>query len=164
MKKLWPVKIYTQKTQTVLINLDKIVHLHDSPEGKTFKVPIAAVQVNRIQLILDLGICSCPVGKTGGSCKHQAAVLKVFRSANSINCIPLTSREGQRLFSIVALGKDKWCKESWYEGLHDSPSTFPAESDKLSSSCSTFRVVYRCVSVSSSYSRRDFRNSGVTGS
>ena len=100
------------------VNLDKIVHL-DGPKGKTFKVHSSSSS-EMYTVDMNLGICSCPVGKTSAPCKHQAAVLKVFRSINSINYIPLTSREGRRLFSMVSLGKDKCCEKSWYEGLHDS--------------------------------------------
>ena len=56
------------------------------------------------QVNTDLGMCSCPVGKTGGPCKHQGAVLKLF-GKNLKNFLPVMSSEPRTLFYKIATGR-----------------------------------------------------------
>ena len=39
---------------------------------------------------MELELCSCPAGQTGASCKHQAAVAKIY------SCLSDKSREESR--------------------------------------------------------------------
>ena len=51
-----------------------------------------------------IGACTCPVGKTGGPCKHQGAVAIKFHIA-MLNFIPSLTPNDRMVFSYIALGK-----------------------------------------------------------
>lgn len=53
---------------------------------------------------MDIGHCSCFAGKTGGPCKHQAAVLKYFPVSSS-NFIPIDDPQGRLHLYKIATGK-----------------------------------------------------------
>lgn len=50
------------------------------------------------------GCCSCKLGKTGGPCKHQAAVVK-FYNTSTLNFVPIHSPELRMLLFKIATGK-----------------------------------------------------------
>ena len=53
---------------------------------------------------MDIGHCYCSVGKTGGPCKHQAAVVKHF-NISSTNFIPVNDPQTRLLLYKIATGK-----------------------------------------------------------
>ena len=53
-----------------------------------------------------IGCCSCHVGKTGGPCKHQAAVIKHF-DVSSTNFVPVNDRKMRLLLYKIATGSTK---------------------------------------------------------
>lgn len=53
---------------------------------------------------MDIGLCTCPRGSTGGPCKHQRAVAKKFR-ITSINIIPVHAPDLRQKLLFVATGR-----------------------------------------------------------
>ena len=71
-----------------------------------------------------IGCWTCPVGNTGGPCKHQAIDMKVFQ-ISSWNFLLVVDSEMLRLFHIVATGPNRHPKEPGLirlvEGLRHYP-------------------------------------------
>jgi hypothetical protein len=51
-----------------------------------------------------IGACTCPVGTSGGPCKHQGAVAIKFHIA-TLNFIPSTTPNDRMIYGYIALGK-----------------------------------------------------------
>ena len=51
-----------------------------------------------------IGVCTCPVGISGASCKHQEAVAIKFHIA-IFNFLPSLTPNNRMLYSYIALGK-----------------------------------------------------------
>ena len=50
-----------------------------------------------------VGVCSCHEGKTGGACKHQAAIVRWFQVPSS-NFLPSSAAE-KAVFLKIATGR-----------------------------------------------------------
>ena len=74
-------------------------------------------------------VCRLPVGNTGGPCKHQAAIIKVFQ-ISSWNFLPVVDPEMRRLFHIVATG-DTEVPGTWFDSLTSMPDAVHRESRDL---------------------------------
>ncbi|XP_022103577.1 uncharacterized protein LOC110986198 [Acanthaster planci] len=75
---------------------------------------------------ISIGTCTCPVGKTGGPCQHQHAVMKTF---NVVDCnfMPTTSPHLRELYYTIATGRD-YIKEEWFMNpCHESDSPPPVD-------------------------------------
>ena len=66
---------------------------------------------------MQLHTCTCPVGKTGAPCKHQAAVVKKFGVA-SLNFLPVHSITQRKKFHYIATGNNS-LNDRWFQPLHD---------------------------------------------
>ncbi|XP_071488208.1 uncharacterized protein [Diadema antillarum] len=66
-----------------------------------------------------VGHCTCPAGKTGSHCKHQAAVAKFFDVPSLNVCAPVTDQDTRALLYKIARGCDVPSK-SWFAGLQPS--------------------------------------------
>ena len=55
-------------------------------------------------VIVELDLCSCPVGMCGSPCKYQAFVLQELKIP-SVNFVPEYSSESRCLFAVIALGE-----------------------------------------------------------
>lgn len=52
---------------------------------------------------MSIGVCSCPVGKSGKICKHQSAIIDVFKIESAYNTLTLRSKE---ILYNIATGND----------------------------------------------------------
>ena len=52
----------------------------------------------------EIGVCTCPVGISGGSCKHQGAVAMKFH-ISMFNFIPSLTANDRMIYCYIALGK-----------------------------------------------------------
>ena len=66
---------------------------------------------------MELGACSCPQGRDGSPCVHQAAVTLHFQSP-SFNFIPTLHPSMRRDIAIVALGEQAEKDLAFYYSLH----------------------------------------------
>eukprot|EP00057_Strongylocentrotus_purpuratus_P009221 XP_011663695.1 PREDICTED: uncharacterized protein LOC752725 isoform X2 [Strongylocentrotus purpuratus] len=67
-----------------------------------------------------VGCCTCNIGRTGGPCKHQAAVV-CFHSTPSLNYVPLLTDTNARLLLYrIATGREV-AEEGWFAGLESVP-------------------------------------------
>ena len=69
--------------QVTACNPDSVQRLSE----KDFEVTSAADDSVVYRVDMSLGFCSCPVGSTGGPCKHQAGIIQKH-GAESWNFIP----------------------------------------------------------------------------
>ena len=81
----------------------------------TYEVPSEHTPGVKYIVNMAIGCCTCPVGNTGGPCKHQAVVMKVFK-ISSWNFLPVMDPEMRRLFHIVATG-DTDVPRTWFDSL-----------------------------------------------
>ena len=73
--------------------------------GRTvYTVPSAYVASATHTVDMDVGLCTCLVGRTGCGCKHQAAVAHMYKLATT-NQMPQFSPHLRRLLYCVATGK-----------------------------------------------------------
>jgi MULE transposase domain/SWIM zinc finger len=70
---------------------------------------------------MSAGCCSCPIGKTGGPCKHQSAVLLAFK-VTSWNFLPVTDTDMRQVFHVIATG-DKTAPAVWFASLSDDSAS-----------------------------------------
>ncbi|XP_071959838.1 uncharacterized protein [Antedon mediterranea] len=64
---------------------------------------------------MDIGICTCPIGRTGAPCKHQAAIMHKY-SIESSNFLPVQSVDMRKLFYTIATGGDA-IDDHWFQPL-----------------------------------------------
>ena len=83
----------------------------------TYEVPSEHTPGVKYTVNMAIGCCTCPVGNTGGPCKHQAVVMKAFQ-ISSWNFLPVVDPEIRRLFHIVATGNTD-IPRTWF----DSPTS-----------------------------------------
>ena len=103
------VKPTSLETSTMLSNC--------SNQGDNiFVVPSASTANKSYVVDMNLGICECEVGKTGGPCKHQF-ILWTNQKATSTNFIPIFSAEQRKNMAEIAIGKS--LSNEFYAGLHD---------------------------------------------
>ncbi|KAJ8043335.1 hypothetical protein HOLleu_10379 [Holothuria leucospilota] len=65
---------------------------------------------------MEIGICTCPSGRTGTPCKHQAAIMKKY-GLDSGNFLPVQSPEMRKLYYNMATGEST-VDERWFQPLH----------------------------------------------
>ncbi|XP_071484474.1 uncharacterized protein [Diadema antillarum] len=70
-----------------------------------FKVLSQSKADTEYHIDMQVGCCSCYKGRTGGPCKHQAAVVK-YHSAPSLNFVPLADVKAKELLYRIATGGD----------------------------------------------------------
>ena len=63
----------------------------------------------------DIGVCSCPVGKDGSSCKHQYVIWTTI-DCSSYNYVPYLSAEERQKFAQIAIGET--LPKEFYAGVH----------------------------------------------
>ncbi|XP_041479165.1 uncharacterized protein LOC121426833 isoform X1 [Lytechinus variegatus] len=81
------------------VNLDNIVK-----EGDTsFTVPSRSSE-RLYHVDITLGTCTCPIGITGGPCKHQSAVMNKF-NIESTNFLPTCSPNLRKMYYFIATGR-----------------------------------------------------------
>ena len=104
---------------------------------------------------MDLGLCTCFMGKNGGPCKHQSAIVQHFGLGSDF-LEPVTSTQRQQIF-FLATGSNM--EVEWFDGLHGQStrpflhnSTSPSTSAELSGdTCSpTSSEPSDCISPTSS--------------
>ncbi|XP_071947653.1 uncharacterized protein [Antedon mediterranea] len=97
------------------INCDNILKEDES----NYSVPSASTD-KLYHVDISIGTCTCPIGNTGGPCKHQNAVMKTFNIINS-NHTPTTSPFLRKLYYSIATGRDD-IDRHWLMGLeYDEP-------------------------------------------
>jgi len=84
-------------------------------EADLFEVPSETSPDVTYLVDMSVGCCGCPVGTTGGPCKHQAAVLTAFKRS-SWNFLPSTDTAMRQLFYTVATG-DMSAPMQWFAPL-----------------------------------------------
>ncbi|XP_033117849.1 uncharacterized protein LOC117117603 [Anneissia japonica] len=99
------------------VDFEKIVQETDS----NYLVP--SVSSGRIHHVdMELAICTCPIGNTGGQCKHQQAVIKKFNITYS-NFIPTSLSNMRRLYDTVPKGKDDVQNDRFCSLVHEDEAT-----------------------------------------
>ena len=74
---------------------------------------------------MSLGFCSCPVGSTGGPCKHQAGIIQKH-GAESWNFIPENDPKMRHLLFKIATG-DTMNNDAWFQSLQQQTPSPDAE-------------------------------------
>ena len=97
------------------IPVDKIHKRDDSPFQ--FIVGSKSDPSVTYDVDMELGACSCPQGRDGSPCVHQAAVTLHFQSP-SFNFIPTLHPSMRRDIAIVALGEQAEKDLAFYSSLH----------------------------------------------
>lgn len=93
------------------VNLGTIKHIAEN----VYEVPSGSHSDVVYTVDTFLGHCTCPQGCTGGPCKHQAAVVKMFR-VQSWNVLPVADPAMRQLLYQVAMG-DVPIPEGWFVSL-----------------------------------------------
>ena len=84
-------------------------------DGDLYEVP-SEKSAGVVYLVdMSVGCCGCPVGNTGGPCKHQSAVVLAFKLP-SWNFLPVADDEMRKLLYIVATG-DATVPAGWFASL-----------------------------------------------
>jgi hypothetical protein len=84
----------------------------------TFEVA-SEKEENKVYTVdMSVGFCSCPVGQTGGPCKHQFAIIKTFNLA-SWNFVPINSMALRQMYYSVAVGENN-IPSHWFAPRHSS--------------------------------------------
>ena len=80
---------------------DSITKLSDS----TFSVPSKTERGVKYWVDMSIGQCTCPQGKDGSPCSHQAAIVLHYGSL-SVNCIPVMDPTAKQKLAYIANGKE----------------------------------------------------------
>ena len=87
--------------------------------GRTvYTVPSASVAGATYTVDMDVGLCTCLVGRTGCGCKHQAAVAHMYKLATT-NQTPQFSPHLRRLLYCVATRKPAAVTQSFFASLNE---------------------------------------------
>ena len=78
---------------------------------------------------MDIGTCTCPAGRDGSPCSHQAAVALHYR-CNTVNCI-MTTPQGKMLLAFIAYGENAVSDLAFYQAVGSSQE--PIQSTSLES-------------------------------
>ena len=89
-------------------------------EPDLFEVPSETSPDVTYLVDMSVGCSGCPVGTTGGPCKHQAAVLTAFKRS-SWNFLPSTDTAMRQLFYTVATGHMS-APMQWFAPLTAEPT------------------------------------------
>ena len=81
----------------------------------TYEVPSKHNPGVKYTVNMAIGCCTCPVGNTGGPCKHQEVVMKVFQ-ISTWNFLPVVDPEMCCLFHNVETG-DTDISRTWFDSL-----------------------------------------------
>ena len=66
-----------------------------------------------------IGQCTCPQGKDGSPCSHQAAIVLHYGSP-SVNCIPVMDPKAKQKLAYIAHGEEALKDFSFYCTLNQS--------------------------------------------
>ncbi|KAE8749126.1 hypothetical protein FOCC_FOCC004034 [Frankliniella occidentalis] len=94
---------------------DQLYEVANSKTKKTYTVD------------MEIGMCSCPVGKSGAPCKHQFKVAKDF-NLSSAQFFSTCGPEDRLLYHKIMVGSVNITNE-WYKSLHDGPQAPCVSSD-----------------------------------
>ena len=87
--------------------------------GRTvYTQPCASVAGATYTVDMDVGLCTCPVGRTGCGCKHQAAEAHMYKLTTT-NQMPQFSPHMRRLLYCVATGKPAAVTQSFFALLNE---------------------------------------------
>ncbi|KAJ8032144.1 hypothetical protein HOLleu_25583 [Holothuria leucospilota] len=87
----------------------------DQVGDKEFRVR-SAKENEAYDVNMEIGICTCPSGRTGAPFKHQAAIMKNY-GLDSANFLPVHSPEMRKLYYYMATGEST-VDERWFQPLH----------------------------------------------
>ena len=107
--------------QATVCNPDYVQRLSD----KDFEVTSSADDSVVYRVDMTLGFCSCPVGSTGGPCKHQAGIIQKH-GAESWNFIPENDPRMRHLLYKIATG-DTMNNDAWFQSLQQQTPSPDAE-------------------------------------
>eukprot|EP00057_Strongylocentrotus_purpuratus_P010667 XP_011665141.1 PREDICTED: uncharacterized protein LOC105438693 isoform X2 [Strongylocentrotus purpuratus] len=101
---------------------DKSVRHQDIKQlsATQFTVTSQTTKDTEYDVDMEIGHCSCPAGKTGGPCKHQAAVIKHF-NVSSTNFVPEEDPQTRLLLYKIATGNCS-VPSGFFDGLMTQPS------------------------------------------
>ena len=96
-------------------NKKKIKDLEIVCESENFEFTVRNVKKNtEYQTNVELGLCTCYMGKNKAPCKHQHFVI-LEKQLESNNVVPVTETQKER-FHFIATGNEK-VKSNWYKNL-----------------------------------------------
>ncbi len=81
-----------------------------------FSVPSKTDRGVTYHVDMDIGVCTCPQGRDGSPCSHQAAVV-IHYGSPSVNCIPTMDPKGKRKLAFIAFGENAIEDLSFYKTL-----------------------------------------------
>jgi hypothetical protein len=96
------------------IDMNSIIHVSEM----YYQVPSENTSDLLYDVDMALGLCTCFVGKTGGPCKHQHAVLRKYPQLQSLNFAPTNSPSMCTFFYSLALGSEANIPTDWFAPLH----------------------------------------------
>lgn len=74
-------------------------------DDSNYRVPSFSTGTTEVvyDVNMDVGTCTCPVGKTGGPCKHQHAVMRAYNLQGS-NFVSVSSPKHRQMFYYITTG------------------------------------------------------------
>ena len=88
----------------------------ESLGNNTFNVPSESILNLKYLVDMEIGLCSCPVGRTRGPCKHKHVVSTSF-NLPSFDILPTQNAEMRKFYNFLGVGKEEHV--SWFRPLNE---------------------------------------------